>query len=282
MNWLRISVVLSVGVLFASPSTSAHDQDAAAAAVVEKAGAYVQAYLNDFTAVVSEERQTQRLVRTDGRVSKTRLLRSDFLLIKRDSGIPQVFRDVLAVDNRPVRNHDDRLRKLFLEKPRTAAEQARAIDDESARHNLGVPRTGNSPMLPLLFLDPRRSAGSRFTFTGSTLAFEEVRRPSLVSAQRNSDRYDLPSRGTFEIEIATGRVLACDVTADASQVPAAFASSARFAVTFREDEKLKLMVPVTIQESYWNPRNPKADRLEAESTYATFRRFQVTVSEIKK
>ena len=85
---------------------------------------------------------------------KLRELTSDFLLVRTSPSGAQAFRDVIDVDGKPVRNREDRLRKLFLEQPKTAVEQARAIARESERHNIGMQRTGNSPLLPLRFLRP--------------------------------------------------------------------------------------------------------------------------------
>ena len=39
------------------------------------------------------------------------------------------------------------------------------------------------------------------------------------------------------------------------------------------------MVPTDVRERYWFADKPKDDRLEVESTYSNFRRFQVTVGE---
>jgi hypothetical protein len=134
--------------------------DPAAAAVVERAGGYVTEYVDAFSAIVSEEAQEQRLVRANGTVKQVRKLNSDFLLVKTSaSAWPVVFRDVIAVDGKPVRNREDRLRKLFLDNPKTAVELARAISAESRRHNIGLPRTGNSPLLPLIFLTPKIAPG---------------------------------------------------------------------------------------------------------------------------
>ncbi len=188
-------------------------QDATSAAMVERASRYVEDYERAFAAIVSEERQVQRLVRPDGRVRRTRVLRSDFLLVKTGPQWAHVFRDVIEVDGKPVRNREDRLRKLFLEKPGSALQQAQAINKESARYNIGVSRTGNSPLLPLLFLHPRESARSRFTLAGNSLTFEELRTPTVVRTKRRRATYDLPARGSFVIEPATGRVLSGEFTA---------------------------------------------------------------------
>jgi hypothetical protein len=243
---------------------------------VERARRYVDAYLEAFSAVVSEERQVQRLVRPDGRVRKVRELTSDFLLVKIDGvPTPQAFRDVIAVDGKPVRNREDRLRKLFLGSPKTALDQARAIGGESARHNIGLHRNGNSPLLPLFPLLSRRAAGFRFAGSAAALAFEEVGSPTVLASRRNGSRSDLPMRGSFTIEPESGRVLAAEFTT-AAPAPAVTAS---LAVRYAEDTRLKLMVPIDVQERYWFPSQPKDDRLEVSSTYTNFRRFDVSATE---
>ena len=272
---MLVAAVALAGTLAAGGAPRSQGQDAAPAAIVERAGRYVAAYLQEFSAVVSEELQVQKLVRADGRVRQTRELKSDFLLVKIGAGAPQAFRDVIEVDGKPVRNREDRLRKLFLETPRTAADQARAIASESRRHNIGVQRGGNSPLLPLMVLVPRVASGFRFAMTGASLTFEEFRSPSLLGSQKNGTRTDLMSRGSFEIEADSGRVLAAEMTA----IGPMSAHAASFAVRYAEDARLKLMVPVEVRESYWSPGKPKDDRLDVVCTYSNFRRFQVTYGE---
>jgi hypothetical protein len=275
----RLAATLVFAILAATTIAAgrfAGAQDADSAAIVERAGRYVEEYERAFAAIVSEERQVQRVVRADGRVRRTRVLRSDFLLVKTGPEWAHVFRDVIEVDGKPVRNREDRLRKLFLETPGSALEQARAIMKESARYNIGVGRSGNSPLLPLLFLHPRESARSRFTLAGDSLTFEELRTPTVVSTMRRRRiRYDLPARGSFVIEPSTGRVLSGEFTA----LGPVESYSVTLSVHYTEDQQLKLMVPTEASERYWFAGKPKEDHLEVESTYSNFRRFQVTVDE---
>jgi hypothetical protein len=266
------------GVAAAAPLAWAFQEqapDPATTALVERAGRYVETYEQDFSAIVSEERQVQRLVRPDGRVRKVRELTSDFLLVKTSAATTQAFRDVIEVDGKPVRNREDRLRKLFLDEPKTAVEQARAIARESERHNIGMQRTGNSPLLPLRFLRSGVSSGFRFTVAGKSLAFQEFRSPSVLGQRSGGTRHDLMSHGTFAIEPESGRVLAAEFTASGSRP----ASSASLAVRFGQDPKLEILVPIDVKERYWIAFKPNDDRLEVDSIYTNFRRFQVAVGE---
>ena len=83
------------------------------------------------------------------------------------------------------------------------------------------------------------------------------------------------ARGSFEIEPETARVLTAEFTADSP--PGHYSVSLR--VRYRKDAKLDLSVPVEVSERYWQAGKPGEDRLEVESTYSAFRRFDVTTGE---
>jgi hypothetical protein len=261
-------------------AAGAQAPDRSTAAVVEQAGRYVAAYVDAFSAVVSEERQTQTLRRADGRVKKTREITADFLLVKARGTWPEAYRDVIEVDGKPVRNREDRLKKLFLDQPKTAPQLADAIATESSRYNLGVNRRGNSPLLPIIFLTPRIAEGVHFEGTAAALTFQEVRTPTVLRHREGgSNNHNLPSHGSFEIEPGTGRVLAAVFTADNPDAP----YSATFTVRYAIDPKLGISVPIEVTERYWQPAKPSEDVLDVRATYSSFRRFEVTTGEqIKK
>lgn len=267
-------------ILFAAATTVAREfqstsTDERTAAIVERASRYVEEYERAFAALVSEEQQVQTLVRADGSVRQTRELRSEFLLIKSGPEWALVFRDVIEVDRQPVRDRADRLHKLFLDNPKTALEQARAIARESERHNIGVNRTGNSPLVPLIFLHPKELARSRFAMGEASLTFSEFQRPSRLRTRRGSTTFDLPARGSFEVDTASGRVLAAEFSA--AGPPGSYSTS--LAVKFADDPRLKLMVPTAVRERYWFADKRDDDRLEVVSNYSNFRRLQVGVGE---
>lgn len=266
-----VSLLLAV-VLVAASGTRFRAQ--APDAIVDRASRYVEAYEAAFSALVCEERQIQKLVRADGHVEKTRELRSDLLLVKIGTAGMPVFRDVLEVDGKPIKNRADRLRKLFLENPKTAMEQAQAIAKESQRYNIGLSRTGNSPILPIRILMPRVASGFRFEVSGSQLTFQEFRSPSFFRRRTASAVLDMMSHGSFEID-ATGRVLAAELTAGGP--PDTYWTTQ--AVRYREDPQLKLLVPIEMTERYWKPGRPAVGRLEVASSYSNIRRFQVSTDE---
>jgi hypothetical protein len=84
-----------------------HAQDAVPD-LVSRASRYVDEYERQLSAVVCEERQKQRVVKSDGTTGKMRELVSDLLMV-RAGDFTQTFRDVIAVDAKPVRNRQERL-----------------------------------------------------------------------------------------------------------------------------------------------------------------------------
>ena len=270
------AVALATAAAVTSGSSRAQTPDPSMITVVERAGRYVQEFEKEFSALVCEERQVQKIVRPNGTTRQDRELRSDLLLVKTGGEWTQAFRDVIEVDGKPVRNRQDRLRKLFLEAPKTAVEQAKAIASESGRYNIGVSRTvATSPILPLRFLDPRLASRFRFAFSGTSLTFQEIHSPSLIGHKSGGARHDMPSHGSFVVDVESGRVLAAELTA--AGVPPAYSTT--FVVQYKDDPTLKLLVPIEMQERYWQPHKPGDDHLEVSSSYSNFRRFQVTVDE---
>jgi hypothetical protein len=277
----HLMAVAAATVLIALARPAAQAPAPTTAEIVARATKYVDAYVEAFSALVSEEKQVQTLTRPDGRVRKTRAITSDFLLVKARLGWPEAYRDVIEVDGRKIGDRQDRLRKLFLEHPKDAQQLVDAIKQESGRYNIGTPRTGNSPLAPIIFLTSRIAPGVRFEGSAAKLTFQEVRRPTVLS--RNGVG-NMPSQGSFEIEPETGRVLSAEFSADNTEsLLPKDRVSASFTVRYAIDPKLDLSVPVEVTERYTHPLQPDADVLTMHATYSAFRRFQVTTDEqIKK
>ena len=111
------------------------------ATVLERAGQYVRRLDRDWSGVVAEESYSQESTTTPRfgpPVRASRDLKSDVLLVLADVGDRDVaFRDVFEVDGNAVRDRDDRLARLFLDKAPSASEQLQRIRAESARYQPG-------------------------------------------------------------------------------------------------------------------------------------------------
>lgn len=210
--------------------------------------------------------------------AKHRELKADFLIVKTPGESWQPFRDVFEVDHIPMRDREERLAKLFLNK-RTDAEaqqRAQAIADESARYNLGaVRRTINNPVFALIFLQPDAREHFRFTMgkpdrrMGDNIRvveYVEDMRPTLIVGLPGQD---MPAYGRFWIDVDTGRVVKSEVRVDQKGI------KANLTTVFRADERLGIDVPAEMHEDY----DLDNSRVTGTATYSRFRRFEVSATE---
>jgi len=236
---------------------------------------YVANYRQDYSAVVAEEdyRQSTPTERVH--------LRSDFLLVKSPDIEGWVsYRDVFEVDGYPVRDREERVRKLFLDPTPVARERLRQIKEESARYNVGeVQRNLNVPLFPLLFLDPANVQRFRFELGGKRqlqgietrqVEFKERTRPTIV--RNDYDDSDMPASGWFLVDPATGAVLQT-----ALFYYGASDQSCETVVQYVRDPALAMWVPAEMSETC-RDRNGSF-MLKREARYSNFRRFQVTTEE---
>jgi hypothetical protein len=255
-------------------------------AIVSLASTYVVNYNVKLSAVVAEETYEQNVLpRARGLAAarKGRKLRSDFLLVRlpgAEDWMP--FRDVFEVDGEPVRDRDDRLRKLFLEMPADARDVLQRILDEGSRYNVGsLVRNVNQPMLALKFLTPGHLDDLSLSLKGveeveglkaRRLDFRETGSPTVVRDLVTNR--DVPSTGSFWIDEETGRVVK-SVLRSSYEV-----FSMETSVVFRpiEGDPDGLWAPAEMRESYVTPD----ERIFGVATYANFRRFQVKTETIIK
>src|SRR5882724_2164516 len=156
------------------------------AVLLDRAGWYLESFIDEFENVVAEEVYTQdasamlpsfmptptgrnavplQPSMAEAMRARHRDLRSDYLLVRSpDTSALVPFRDVLEVDGVPVRDRETRLAKLFLGGPADAMAQAARLANEGARYNLGNMRsTLGNPILGLGVL--QKGYQSRFQFS---------------------------------------------------------------------------------------------------------------------
>jgi hypothetical protein len=242
--------------------------------------AYVTDYEQQLSVVVGEEDYTQRvfdLNLTGHEVLRSRRrLRSEFALLRLPTDDNRWIgaRDVIEVDGRKVPDRAGRLTAL-LKLPFGAAEdQWRALEEESARFNIGnVRRTLNTPTFVLLFL--RCDNQRRLTFGAPrangdevVVDYREVHRPTFVRDARGEDEL---ARGFFRASPSSGAVRA-------TQLVIGLAKSdvrAQIDVQYTRDAKLQLLVPAEMREQYFAP---SGQRVEGVARYRNFKRFEVEAS----
>lgn len=251
--------------------------------VLERMRAYLSDYAKHLPAVIAAEKYQQRA--GSGVRAQRRLLESDYGIVQLTGDLEWLgFREVLAMDGKPVPDSAHRLAEIFqgLSKSSVRLSQARRIAEESARYNLGpIYRTINDPSFVLEFLDARNAHRMRFSKSGEetmgtirawVIRFQETGRPTIIQTR---DKRDQPAQGRAWIEPATGRIL----RAEASVQPGFGAGNfiGTIDVTFAHDDKLGFAVPSKMTEKYTN-RNLVVVS-SGEATYSNYRKFTVDTEE---
>jgi hypothetical protein len=290
--WWSLAAAIWAAAPAAAPQTPL-------ATVLERAAAYVADFHRQLSSIVAEERYAQDWERVLDRHRGTNAMRhrellSDLLLVKPDGFRWWMeFRDVFEVDGSSVREHDERLVKMFLEpSPSTNAQIARILA-ESARFNIGdIKRNVNTPIFPLLFLEAANhfrfkykqttdrkpaevhgdAAPADGAFRVSTeiwvIAYEEKAPRTMI---RTDGEKDLPSKGRFWIDPASGRVLMSELSVENRSI------RATIDVSYQSEPLLGLLVPIEMRERYESKRS--GSLVTGRATYGRFRQFQVKVDE---
>lgn len=271
-------------------------QEATLDEVLARATQYVVDYQQALSGVVSEERYLQTW-RRGPRQTDTRVLASDVLLT-RPTGAKRyvLFRDVFEVDGRQVRDRSERLLQLFLSPSASTSQQVTRILDEGARYNLGdILRTVNTPTLALVFLDPLYQSHFKFTRSDDrtvemirgagddgaaapfavgddlwVLAYEETARETLLYTGSGLEG-NLPARGRFWVEPATGRIIVTEMHLRNRVI------DALIDVRYDLAEAVGAFVPIAMRERYRDLR--RSSLIEGDASYRRFRKFQVSATE---
>jgi hypothetical protein len=272
--------------------------------ILRRAAEYSVRFGETFATVLGEEAYTQQLLQNQtGQVLESRRLQSDIAFLRLSGSTEWLgLRSVTSVDGAPVSRAGRLESALFGEEGSFA--QARAIAEESARHNLGpLRRNFNVPTLVLQFLHPDNRDRFRFSRKGTeahagepvwVVAFEERGRSTFIRAPTGKD---LPSQGRIWIAPGDGRVVRTELLIDDFHPPVPvqrqtlqgtrsvpIRSRARIDVQFRFDAHLRQWVPGDMHERYEGPWF--AGSLEKEqlhysivgaATYSNYRRFDVDV-----
>ena len=243
--------------------------------VLSRLDTYLAGYEPRLSQVIADEDMSQtRPARSSAATPFRHRLKSEVAFVRLPGdGAWLGYRSVKSVNGKSIMQSSERLLELLARGP---DEQRRAatIARESARYNLGEPRTINVPTLPLEFLHPRNRA--RLTFTLLTIehigsrrlrriAFEETQRPTLVRGPGNEDLW---SYGSAWIEEGTGRILEAEVRTYDPAVGKG-TREAVIRVWFVEHTTLGFLVPSRMNEIF----AIDSDRGRGEASYSNFRTF---------
>jgi hypothetical protein len=249
--------------------------------LLDRTSAYVDNFLQAFSTVVADERYVQDArapVSSEGpgaaEMPRHVELRSDFLFVTTDAEANWLtFRDVYAVNGRPVRDREERLAKLFLHSDGNRIERAGQITLDGYRYNIGSPdRTIANPLVVLGLLQQKYRGRFQFALRGIDQAlgpdtwiikFDERVRPTIL---RTADRRDVSTSGRVWVDGASGRILQTELNTSTGD---------RVLTLFRYDDQIKVAVPVEMRDLTWFNRAP----ITGVATYANLRRFVVTTSQ---
>lgn len=279
--------------------------------VIERTSRYLVEYGAHMSIVVGAERYAQWMDEEDvvgDSVERNRVRRwkretvSEIALVRAgDDWI--AYRDVHELDGKKLHDRQDRLERLFMERPAEVADEGRRIADESARYNLGpMQRNFNVPTMALFFAHPSNQHRFRFQkeedarIEGTPVwrvAFEEVSRPTII---RTSSGRDMPVSGSLWIEPDSGRILRThmEITGEVmasgsgdsrvrlSPAQRRIRTSASITVDYRHDTRLGLLLPSVMRESYQGltvsavTRQEATFKITSRATYSDFKRFDTT------
>ena len=251
---------------------------------LQKASAYAVRFRGEFAKVIGVEHY-QQTVRRSAVHQGLRSRRIESEVFFTSVGEPPMFmtvRSTVRVDGRAVPGaHQRVVDALSSDSPASRQNRLRALAVEGARYNLGaVGRTFNDPTLALMFLSPELR--QRFVFSigepravageqVQRLEFLETTRPSLIVDDR--DNMDADIRGSMEVT-NDGRVLSTDL-----EVAIATRVVAGVRVRYGYESKLKMLVPVSMNEDYRNDdgANLGITLITCTARYSGYRRFDTSV-----
>lgn len=241
--------------------------------LLDRMGAYLTEYESQLSSVVAEERFEQNIYAGRGRTGA--LLESEVTFIRLPGGAEWLgFRDVKRLNWKPVQTSGPSIADVLTSAAGDMT-KAQAIAKESAKHNLGLPRTINVPTAPLDIIHPMQRHTLRYELQGeetirgtrtTRMAFIETTRPTRV---REPSGQNLVSSGRVWVEPLSGTVWRVEWLYQAEHRETTAPPPPRLRVDFERHEELGIMVPRFMTEVF----AVLVGRGEGRASYTKFRRF---------
>ena len=270
-----IAAALLVG-LFVVQQPTAQD-------VRDQLNTYLAGYEPKLSQLIADEVMVQQNVRGNSSAGggigppEYRTIKSEvaFIALPGDAGW-MGFRRVIKVGRDAVEDTFGSLNAVLASGTVDDYSKARSMLADSARFNLGTPRTINLPNLPLEVLHPRHAKRFSIRLAGEDrvrgrrtikLVLVENVSPTIIRATDNGDMRSIVS--AF-IEPRTGKLWRADVVARDPR-DSRWAFDHVISVEFREDRTLGLLVPATMHEVFFAGQNRNA---HGDADYSNYRRFE--------
>ncbi len=255
--------------------------------LTSRLSAYLANYETQLASVVAHEHYEQEYRSTSlGRrlSSDRRQLDSEFLFLRLPTSDDWVgFRDVVTVDNVPLKDESPRLVERIAPGTEAAFAEARRISEANARFNIGdIPRTINVPTATLTFLGERYRARIRFQRpvadraqgqSAWRLDFTETGKPTRIQTREGADQR---ARGSVWLATETGAVLRTSLRLGDDDRAEDYVRSS-INVNYGVVAALDFLVPIDMYESYYRPSRDDgySYSISAHAIYSDFRRFSV-------
>jgi hypothetical protein len=268
---MRRTAVVVIVAAFVVESAPGAQSSPSLEQLLDRMGAYLIEYERSISSLVADERFEQKYY--GGSVPVTNVLESEVAFMRLPGGSEWLgFRDVRKRNFKAVPSQGPTIAEL-LTLPAPDLTKAIAIANAGAAYNLGLPRTINTPTMPLHVIHPANRQAHRFAMDGqerlrgrtmSVVDFVETRRPALV---REPGGKSLVSSGRVWLEPASGAVwrIHWNYTREAGRGRPPFVR-----VDFAPLDQLQMLVPRELRESFYVAR---AANGEGRATYSNFRRF---------
>lgn len=244
--------------------------------LLERVASYVAGYVAQLINIVAEETFEQQ------RQSKpvvTRRLLSDILLVNKPGSANEwlVFRDVTTVDGAPVPDKEARLVDLFVAPAGGTVEQANRIARDGERFHLPAIIATANPLFMIVILQERYQkrlsfdVGDEAPEFGAGVRILHVDETSYVNRRsRDTPLFSVyGGRGRAWVEVATGRILQTEARLLTGRV----AITGINTTTFEQNDRLGLLVPVTMQTTWQDPSTRRD--VKGLARYGNYRRFNV-------
>jgi hypothetical protein len=261
----------SVAIVVAGATSPSAQSRPSLQELLDRLGAYLAEYETHLSTVVADEHFEQNVY--------ARGLSREFVTLDSEVAFMRLpgdgewlgFREVRKKNWKPIASSGPSMAELLAS---SAANLTKAVSmaRASARHNLGLPRTINTPTTPLDIIHPRHRGAHRFELRGTervrrqrvvVIGFEEIARPTLL---REPSGVNLVSNGRIWADPATGAVWRVEWIYRRER------SSSRppsLRVEFQPHAALQLMVPYEMRERFHGQQGMG----EGRATYRNFRRF---------
>jgi hypothetical protein len=253
------------------------------ASVIAKGDAKCMELWDGFRQLVAEEQDVQRVFDKSGKIRRERRIRSDYYIVRLPSARPDdpggllEFRDVLEVDDKPVRRDPMRLRNLLTARGASLLDESCRIQGAANEHNLfgsGWHITFTAGIAGYVHAPPDTQTSYRLApeLAASNdevvLCFEETDRATRMGEGPCMKSRPLPGTGCIHLGARDYDILNADVTLALKTMPVRM----RAAVEYREGPA-GLRVPVRRVMSILHPKWRDGLAAQAEATYSNFRRF---------